>query len=120
MTPKEAIEILMSDEKLAEIEYYCGFEGQKKVAKLYSEALDMAIEAIEKQIPKKPIIYTDTRNLLDYNGNDYGVREVDVYDCPNCGFDISDKSVCEEYEYKPSCCPECGQKLNWEDWSEEE
>ena len=85
-----------------------------------AEVRDTAIEALEKQIPKKPIIYTDTRNLLDYNGNDYGVREVDVYDCPNCGFDISDKSVCEEYEYKPSCCPECGQKLNWEDWSEEE
>ena len=48
MTPKEAIEILMSDEKLAEIEYYGGFEGQKKVAKLYSEAIDMAIEALEK------------------------------------------------------------------------
>lgn len=110
MTPKEAIEQI--ELAIAEVEW--------EYSMSYAAAFDMAIEALEKQIPKKPIIYTDTRNLLDYNGNDYGVREVDVYDCPNCGFDISDKSVCEEYEYKPSCCPECGQKLNWEDWSEEE
>lgn len=111
MTPKEAIEILQSQLHL---------DCKADLAIKELRARIVAIEALEKQVPKKPIIYTDTRNLLDYNGNDYGVREVDVYDCPNCGFDISDKSVCEEYEYKPSCCPECGQKLNWEDWSEEE
>lgn len=111
MTPKEAIEYLNIMKLSTE---------DDSVGEIKKEVCDIAIEALEKQIPKKPIIYTDTRNLLDYNGNDYGVREVDVYDCPNCGFDISDKSVCEEYKYKPSCCPECGQKLNWEDWSEEE
>lgn len=126
MTPKEAIECL-KNEKLCILiadKNECTRECSKCDLVMETDTLltayDMAIEALEKQIPKKPIIYTDTRNLLDYNGNDYGVREVDVYDCPNCGFDISDKSVCEEYEYKPSCCPECGQKLNWEDWSEEE
>ena len=35
MTSKEAIEILMSDEKLAEIEYYGGFERQKEFIRRY-------------------------------------------------------------------------------------
>ena len=107
MTPKEAIEILMSDEKLAEIEYYGGFEGQKKVAKLYSEAIDMAIEALEKQIPKKPTKLT-YKLLIDAGW---------IYACPNC------KMACGENKYHLEAtsdemyCPSCGQAI---DWSEEE
>ena len=93
MTPKEAIEILMSDEKLAEIEYYGGFEGQKKVSKLYSEAFDMAIEALEKQIPKKPI------------KSDREIRYCEVWKCPKCGFEWSGRVV--DYCYK------CGQAIDW-------
>ena len=117
MTPKEAIEILMSDEKLAEIEYYGGFEGQKKVAKLYSEAFDMAIEALEKQIPKKPLVYTDTRNYMDVYGNVTDIYEVDIYECPNCGAYITERFKDDTCELVPNYCNNCGQKF---DWSEEE
>ena len=48
--------------------------------------LNMAIEALEKQIPKKPI----------YQG------ESDM--CPNCG-------ACYIFG---NCCIECGQKIDWE------
>lgn len=105
MTAEEAIEILTSDEKLAEIEYYGGFEGKKKAAKLYSEAFDMAISALEKQIPEKP----------EYQADGYADGEL-VYDyakCPICGHDF-------EYginDWGCKCCSDCGQHI---DWSEEE
>lgn len=85
----------------------------------FGEKMDEVKEALEKQIPKKPLVYTDTRNRLDYNGNDCGTLEVDVYECPNisCGMDISDKCDYEEYEYRPNYCPSCGQAI---DWREEE
>ena len=94
MTPKEAIEILMSDEKLAEIEYYGGFEGQKKVAKLYSEAFDMAIEALEKQIPKKPL------NQSEEYDRTYG-------NYPCCG------EIVVDYPDDFRVCSNCRQKLDW-------
>lgn len=50
---------------------------------------EMAIEALEKQIPKKPI---DEYHRIAY--------------CPACG-----ELIVDTY-----CCPECGQKI---DWSEE-
>ena len=106
MTPKEAIEILMSDEKLAEIEYYGGFEGQKKVAKLYSEAFDMAIEALEKQIPKKV-----KKEILTSNA----FTQWRKYNCPNCGCFLYSGSS-KPFSAQPHCY-RCGQAL---DWGEEE
>ena len=50
------------------------------------EDMEMAIKALEKQIPKKPI----------YQG------ESDR--CPNCG-------VCYVFG---NCCIECGQRIDWE------
>ena len=46
------------------------------------------VNAIEKQIPKKP-------------------KEEGWLYCPICG-----KDVCVE---KPKCCPDCGQALDWSD-----
>lgn len=67
------------------------------------KAFDLAISALEKQIPKKPI-YEDI-------GNIYGALK---RTCVNCG-DVCMVSKCgipfEHY------CRYCGQKLNW---SEEE
>lgn len=56
------------------------------------EAMEMAIEALEKQIPKKPVKWS--------NG---------TLHCPNCEKDNS--CLCFKV------CVECGQAL---DWSEEE
>lgn len=61
---------------------------------------ELAIEALEKQIPKKPDEYYD-----GYSGG-YPVIE---YTCPNCGEEVDDTDH--------HCV--CGQTLNW-DWSDED
>ena len=67
-----------------------------------SEAFQMAINALEKQIPKKPIAidyekYMDTvKNALFLKG---------AYWCPNCNHVVK----CGTY------CSDCGQKLDWDE-----
>lgn len=67
----------------------------------------MAAEALEKQIPKKPI-YVDTRF------RNHGRRIADgssldkCYKCPNCDLHIFHVFDSEEH------CKYCGQKLDWE------
>lgn len=64
------------------------------------EALDTAIEALEKQLPKKP----------NFEGDEYAPNGTFVYDtweCPNCG-------ECYEVDYDDyDYCPKCGQKIDW-------
>ena len=62
---------------------------------IHREAMDMAIEALEKQIPKKLII-------------------TDFFDsgcCPNCERCIS--WIKDEY-FDFDNCPFCGQAISWE------
>lgn len=65
MTYKEAKRILHPDttrEALAEIEFLGGFKGKEKSRKAVDEACLMACEALDKQIPRKPVgKYTDYR-----------------------------------------------------------
>lgn len=71
-------------------------------------------ELVDKATPKKPKVYTDTRNYIDFEGNCSGSYEVNVLECPKCGsylFDEDDQSKACDY------CPHCGQRI---DWSEEE
>ena len=74
-----------------------------KAAKRVVEARDMAINALEKQIPKKP----------EYEADGYADGEL-VYDyakCPICGHDF-------EYginDWGCEYCSDCGQKLDWSD-----
>ena len=73
-----------------------GNEAAKRVVK----ARDMAINTLEKQIPKKPTPidyekYMDTvKNALFLKGS---------YWCPNCNHVVK----CGTY------CSDCGQKLDW-------
>ena len=85
MTYKEAIEILQEEHD------YC--QEMSYVIK----ALEMAIDALEKQIPKKPII----RKTEDY----FGYTEYIL--CPNC------EKVEFGYE-RPCFCRLCGQAIDWE------
>ena len=82
MTAKEAIMILES------IQPSCGEKYSFSESEIY-EAIDMAIEALEKQMPKK--------------------GELDVEDliCPVCGSDVEWKRYCEE----------CGQHIDTGDES---
>ena len=85
MTPKEAITIL----KIAKTEVEWNYPLD------YAIAIATAIEALEKQIPKKPISL----------GEDI---DRDVGQCPNC------KEIIDTYEdYK--YCSDCGQAIDWRD-----
>lgn len=80
MTPKEAIETIKV--AIAEVEWNLD----------YAIAFEKAIEALEKQIPKKPIAIE-----TDFYGNSY--------ECPVCGLDMG------HYEF--NYCDNCGQRLKW-------
>lgn len=60
------------------------------------EALDIAIEALEKQLSKKPIEIKET-----YTSK---IGEFRVAKCPNCGKEVSDRF---------NVCLECRQNLDW-------
>lgn len=65
----------------------------------HGKFLDMAIAALEKQIPKKPT----------YEGDGYwnGQLVYDTWICPNC-------EKCYEVDYEEyDHCPNCGQKIDW-------
>ena len=62
----------------------------------------IAIQALGKQIPKKPI----------YEGDGYapdGTFVFDIWICPSCckRYEVD----YDDYDY----CPNCGQKLDWSD-----
>ena len=64
------------------------------------DMMRIAIEALEKQLPKKPT----------YEGDGYapdGTFVYDTWECPNCG-------ECYEVDYDDyDYCPKCGQKIDW-------
>ena len=86
MTEQKAIEIIN-----------CNRPYEAVMRKTEKEAFDMAIQSLEKQIPKKPNIHEE-----DILG--------EYYSCPSCMNNELD-DIFDNY------CPRCGQKL---DWSEEE
>lgn len=88
MKPQEAIE--QFKERLLTTDY-------KEYIPEYYEAMETAIEALEKQTPKKPI------------KSDREIRYCEVWKCPKCGFEWSSRVV--------DFCYKCGQAI---DWSEEE
>ena len=70
----------------------------------YIEEIETAIEALEKQIPKKPkahIIDVDKLKI----GNANWCKGTTAYHCPNCNNFIS-----RTYNF----CDNCGQKISWE------
>ena len=64
-----------------------------------NNAYNIAINALEKQIPKK----VNLRHIRKYDGYDDG-------ECPNCGMSVS-----RECDGNDVFCPDCGQKLDWSD-----
>ena len=76
------------------------------VTSVDEEPLRMAIEALEKQLPKKPVLEKTK-----------GVVGIDMWHCPVCdGEIISDwnRDIANSY------CHHCGQALDWsdEEWKE--
>lgn len=67
------------------------------------QALETALPALEKQIPKKVIFKPDE-----------GVPDCCI--CPRCGFDMMGVYDFTDSNTKdPSFCPDCGQALDWGD-----
>lgn len=100
LTPKEAIKILHPDtsrDALWKIEYYAGFNAEKARLKAVEDACVVACEALEKQIPKKPLKAYDEQ------------VEQHWLSCPMCY-----KGLCWEHGFKPKHCSECGQAILWE------
>ena len=91
MTESEAIK------ELHEIRPRGGIIPQKR-----AEALDVAIQALEKQIPKKPTPI-DYEKYIDVIDNARLLRG--AYWCPNCKRVVKSGSFCND----------CGQKLDWSD-----
>lgn len=87
MTEKEAIEII---ERIRD---------EDSLTLKASEACTMAINALSKQIPKKP----------KYSPLKDGIITT-FYECPKCGC----RRLGHGFNLDKCFCPECGQKLNWE------
>lgn len=83
MTESEAIK------ELHKIRPRGGIIPQKR-----AEALDVAIQALEKQIPKNPITHSNTNRA----------------DCPCCGATV--RGIKNPFG---DWCSNCGQKLDWSD-----
>lgn len=98
MKPEEAIQVIKTS-----IFAYGIARKQKE-----TEAVALAIEALEKQIAKKPILI---QHPQPYKRD---------FKCPVCSGDVNrqweyehyDDSMIgeEQYEY----CPDCGTKIDWE------
>lgn len=86
MTPEEAIKTIQV--AVAEVEWNYPMD--------YSVAFETAIEALEKQIPKKPIVEKDKVMFGIICGN-----------CPVCGSAV--------YSTANLFCNHCGQALDWSD-----
>lgn len=91
-----------------------------------SEVRDIAIQAIEKQIPKKPIL-KDRTEVIHLNKGDepHEWREVKRQDwvCPVCGSFVGQGH--NAFQIKPhdqkkcNYCNDCSQAINWEGTEEE-
>ena len=89
MTHEEAVGILISQAIVLR-----RANGKSTLERIRNEAICKAVEALEKQIPKKP-----TRGK-------YGHTE-----CACCGWIV--ESFCGDLEKYPFC-PNCGQAIDWE------
>lgn len=95
MTPQEAIGFIKS-----EVQIDVRFCSDEKVDKTI-EVFELAISALEKQIPKKPK-YEDVDNI-------YGAIK---RTCTACGDVCMVSKGAKPYEHY---CRQCGQALDWSD-----
>lgn len=88
---REAIEVLEAAK--AEVEWSYPLD--------YAINIDLAIEALKKEIGKKPYVQQNENNE-------------DCLECPNCDSFIGYKSDREDEHYQVNYCQYCGQRIEWE------
>lgn len=96
---REAIELIKSEIRILEELKNCGSaieERKKKHIGLYNTA----IEALEKQLPKR----------VDFEED---VAENMCVECPSCGSFLGYQIDCLDENYQLDYCQSCGQKLDW-------
>ena len=69
----------------------------KAILEIKKKAFQMALQALEKQIPKK----VQLRHIRKFDGFDDG-------ECTTCGNIVS-----RDCDGTDNFCPDCGQKLDW-------
>ena len=76
---------------------------ERRIASIYESIKNLAIKALEKQIPQKP----------NFQGDGYadGVLVYDYAECPVCECDFEEESR----DWGCKFCPDCGQALDWSD-----
>lgn len=87
-------------EKLKNMRLFMQIEDKSNDCKFTEDdykANEMAIQALEKQIPKKPV-----------KSEKQVVRYVNTYYCPICNLGITGTNIAK-------WCYHCGQKLDWND-----
>lgn len=103
MTESEAIE------KLKNLRLFMQIEDEKNECKFAEDdykAIDMAMQALEKQIPKRPIMKQYFEDL-----------EEEYLCCPTCGEILTDRIPADNKTFYFHCM-NCGQKFDWgdEEW----
>lgn len=107
MTPNEAADLLRHGAMLA------GYKNGKRM----DEAIAMAVNALELQIPKKPIegyVFDEwfREKLLKH---DPEMANIKGSCCPSCGKHIGESEKILKKKNGFPFCKWCGQKINWED-----
>ena len=87
MTPEEAIEFFKGELEGGKCSEHC----------IQCNANELALQALEKQIPKKPI-----------KSDRQEIRYTLTYDCPTCGKQFTGTGFADY-------CYHCGQNLDWGD-----
>ena len=87
---------MMYEEALREVLHQVYRNTDDFEMRISKECYKLIIEALEKQIPKKPIFESEQTSP-------FGVDDVPY--CPSCRCDLPEASYCEK----------CGQALDWSD-----
>ena len=93
-------------EKLKNMRLFMQIEDENNDCKFTEDdykANDMAIQALEKQIPKKPIMKQYFEDLED-----------EYLCCPTCGEILTDRIPADNKTFYFHCM-NCGQKFDWSD-----
>lgn len=99
MTPEEAIRKLC---------VYSSTNGSGQCTSAeHLEAKKIALKAIERQMPKKPLTIKHDEDIKI--GSATWKAGVPIYKCPDCNGFVSRSS---------NYCPDCGQEIDWSDNNE--